>query len=109
MSNHHRHTIVDQFSKQAVYFVELPGHAEATALFLDTAGVGPGDRVLDVACGAGAVAIAAAGIASDVVGIDLTPTMIENARGQRAQSSRTNLAWAVGDMARLPFTSGAFD
>ncbi len=105
----HSRQVVDQFSRQAVYFAKLPGHEDATALFLRMAGVSAADDVLDVACGAGTVACAAARVARRVEGIDLTPAMIERAAALQAEVGLANLAWHVGDVARLPFPAEQFD
>lgn len=105
----HNRQVVDQFSRQAVYFAKLPGHEDATGLLLRMAGVTAADAVLDVACGAGAVACAAARTARHVTGIDLTPAMIERAAALQAEAGLTNLTWQVGDVARLPFPDGRFD
>ena len=69
-------TVVEQFSLQAATFARLPAHEEATELLLDLAGVAAGMEVLDVGCGPGVVACAAARRARRVAGIDLTPAMI---------------------------------
>jgi SAM-dependent methyltransferase len=65
----------------------------------------PGDRVLDVAGGAGAHAsrlVRAAGVT--VVGVDIAEGMVR----QRLEDEL--LPWnAVGDMEALPFATGAFD
>ena len=107
--NQHNRQVIDQFSRQAVYFAKLPGHEEATQLLLRMAGVTAADEVLDVACGAGAVACAAAGVARQVTGIDLTPAMIERATSLQAERGLENLEWHVGDVARLPFRADRFD
>ena len=107
--NQHNKQVVDQFSKQAVYFAKLPGHEEATQLLIQLAEVTGADEVLDVACGAGAVACAAARVAGHVVGIDLTPAMIERAASLQAELGPTNIRWHVGDVARLPFQADQFD
>jgi ubiquinone/menaquinone biosynthesis C-methylase UbiE len=101
--------VVDQFSRQAVYFAKLPGHEEATQLLIRMAEVGATDEVLDVACGAGAVACATARVARRVTGIDLTPAMIERACALQAELCLSNVEWHVGDVARLPFPAGQFD
>ena len=44
------------------------------------AGVQSGQRVLDVACGTGVVAITAARMGANVIGLDLTPELLERAR-----------------------------
>jgi ubiquinone/menaquinone biosynthesis C-methylase UbiE len=74
-TNQHNQQVVDQFSRQAVYFARLPGHEQATQLLLRMAEIAAAHEVLDVACGAGSVACAAARVARQVTGIDLTPAM----------------------------------
>jgi ubiquinone/menaquinone biosynthesis C-methylase UbiE len=105
-----RRLILDQFTRQAVPFAEMPAHSndEANRLLIDLAGVGPGDTVLDVACGPGLVACTLAGVARHVTGIDLTPAMIEQARARQRSKGLTNLTWVVGDAVPLPFPDAAF-
>ena len=67
---------------------------------------GSADTVLDVACGTGVVAAAAAervGPTGAVTGVDINPGMI--AVAARTQGVR----WAQADAARLPFPDGGFD
>jgi ubiquinone/menaquinone biosynthesis C-methylase UbiE len=45
----------------------------------------PGQRLLDVACGTGAVAELAAATGAEVVGVDIAPALIEQARDRAAQ------------------------
>jgi ubiquinone/menaquinone biosynthesis C-methylase UbiE len=74
---------------------------------LDAAGVEQGQRVLDVACGTGVVARAAAarvGPSGSVVGVDLSEAMLAVAR-----RVRPDLTWRQGDAAALPFGDGDFD
>lgn len=104
--------VVDQFTRQAASFARLPSHEASTQLLLDMAGVGAGGNVLDVACGPGMVACAAAarvGNAGQVTGIDLTPAMIGQARALQAKLGLSNLDWHVGEAAALPFDAGRFD
>jgi ubiquinone/menaquinone biosynthesis C-methylase UbiE len=105
-----RRLVLDQFTRQAVPFAEMPAHSndEANRLLIDTAGVGPQDTVLDVACGPGLVACALAEVARHVTGIDLTPAMIEKARERQRARGLTNLTWLVGDAVPLPFADAAF-
>ena len=107
--NQHAGQIVDQFSRQANYFAKLPGHEEATQLLIRMAGISATDEVLDVACGAGALACVAARVARQVTGIDLTPAMIERAAALQAELLLPNMAWHVGDGSRLPFPANQFD
>jgi ubiquinone/menaquinone biosynthesis C-methylase UbiE len=60
-----------------------------------------GARVLDVACGTGAVAIEAAMLgASEVVGVDLTPAMLEEA-SRRAAQAQVAVRWEQGSFTEL--------
>ncbi|HEY7034672.1 MAG TPA: methyltransferase domain-containing protein [Thermomicrobiales bacterium] len=71
------------------------------------AGVGTGDRVLDVACGTGIVARTAAdrvGATGRVVGLDLNPGMLAV-----AARVRPDLDWRQGDAAALPFPAASFE
>ena len=101
--------VVEQFTRQAASFTRLPSHEESTGLLLDMAGIGAGSEVLDVACGPGMVACAAAKRAGRVLGIDLTPAMIDQAMLLQAKLGLRNLAWRIGEAAALPFESGRFD
>lgn len=105
-----RQLILDQFTRQAVPFSEMHARddAEVHRLLIGTAGIGPEDEVLDVACGPGLVACEVAKAARHVTGIDLTPAMIEQARGRQHALGLTNLTWAVGDAQPLPFPDGSF-
>ena len=73
------------------------------------AGVRAGERVLDVACGTGCVARAAArrvGAGGTVVGLDLNEGMLAVAR---RVSAGAPIEWREGDAASLPFPDGSFD
>lgn len=65
----------------------------------------PADRVLDVGCGTGAASRTAAGTAESVVGVDLSPEMIRQARSLAGAS---NLRFEIADAGRLPFDDGSF-
>jgi ubiquinone/menaquinone biosynthesis C-methylase UbiE len=108
-TNQHNQQVVDQFSRQAVYFAKLPGHEDATQLLLRMAEIATAHEVLDVACGAGSVACAAARVARQVTGVDLTPAMIERATALQAERGLSNMQWQVGDVSRLPFSADQFD
>lgn len=68
----------------------------------------PGDRVLDVAAGAGNAAIPAAEAGARVVASDLTPELLET--GQREAERRgTTLEWREADAEDLPFADNEFE
>jgi len=61
----------------------------ARALLVDRLRPRPGERILDVACGTGGLALelaAAVGPAGEVLGIDLSQAMVDAATAQDAQS-----------------------
>jgi SAM-dependent methyltransferase len=105
-----RRLIVEQFTKQAVPFSEMPHHndEDTNRLVIETAGISPEDTVLDVACGPGLITCAVARIARHVTGIDITPAMIEEARKRQQATGLTNLDWRVGDVTPLPFATSSF-
>jgi SAM-dependent methyltransferase len=72
------------------------------------AGVRSGQRVLDVACGSGVVAVTAARLGACVCGIDLTPQLIERAR-ENARLAEVEIDFREGDAEQLPFEDSRFD
>jgi len=77
-------------------------------LVVERAGAGPGQALLDVATGSGNVAIPAALGGAQVIGLDLTPKLLEAARG-RAASAGLEITFIEGDAEELPFEDGSFD
>ena len=71
-------------------------------------GVGPGQRVLDVAAGTGNVALRAAAAGADVVASDLTPESLATGE-RRAREAGIALEWVVADAQALPFADASFD
>ena len=82
--------------------------AELGPRLVAAAGIGPGDRVLDVGAGSGNVAIPAALAGADVVASDLTPDLLETGR-QHAEKVGATLRWEEGDAEHLPYADGEFD
>ena len=71
-----------------------------------------GERVLDVGCGGGLDALVAA-IAvqpgGDVVGVDMTPEMIERANEAKAMLPDAHARFELANAERLPFPDASFD
>ena len=67
-----------------------------------------GDTVLDVACGPGIVACELAKFVSHITGIDITPSMIEQAKQMQKERKLDNMSWRIGDILTLPFTDSSF-
>lgn len=91
------------------HFIPFELATSATAANLVTfAGVQAGQRVLDVGCGTGVVAITARRRGAQVTGVDLTPELLKRAR-ENAAVAHVEIEWHEGDVESLPFGDGAFD
>jgi SAM-dependent methyltransferase len=75
---------------------------------VDAAGIGPGDRVLDVAAGSGNAAIPAALAGGLVTASDLTPELLEAGRAAAARAG-AQVEWREADAEALPFADASFD
>jgi arsenite methyltransferase len=72
----------------------------------------PGERVLDLGCGAGTDSLVAAqmvGPEGHVTGIDMTPEMLEKARASAAAMGVDNVEFVESEAERLPFADESFD
>jgi ubiquinone/menaquinone biosynthesis C-methylase UbiE len=87
---------------------EAPLVPVSTAIF-EAASLRTGESVLDVGCGAGATTVEAArmvGPAGRVVGLDISPEMIDAAR---RRSDAVNIEWLVADAGENDLPTQAFD
>ena len=72
----------------------------------------PGERVLDLGCGAGTDTLVAAqmvGPDGHVTGIDMTPEMLSRARAASLEIGVANVEFVESEAERLPFPDGSFD
>ena len=86
--------------------------AEATELMLDVARIGPGNRVLDVAAGAGGQTIAAArrtGPEGAVLATDISEKILDFAARRALDEGLSNVATRVMDGEALEVAPGSFD
>src|SRR4051812_43014442 len=70
--------------------------------------VSKGERVLDIGCGTGNAALAAAELGAHAVGVDFEPKLLAIAR-ERAQEADLEVEFIEGEAAELPFLDGEFD
>jgi ubiquinone/menaquinone biosynthesis C-methylase UbiE len=70
---------------------------------------GASDRVVDLACGPGTLALEFAKQVRWVYGVDLTPAMLTRARSTAVAERLQNLAFTLGDAQALPFADGSLD
>jgi SAM-dependent methyltransferase len=111
MSDTHRLQILDQFTRQAVPFntAAVITNERPLQMLLGATGPKPGDTVLDVACGGGIVACAFAPHVRHVIGTDLTPAMLAQARRLAADRRLVNVTFESGDAASLPYPDATFN
>jgi arsenite methyltransferase len=72
----------------------------------------PGERVLDLGCGAGTDSLVAAqmvGEQGQVTGIDMTLPMLAKARAAAAELRATNVEFIESEAEQLPFPNESFD
>lgn len=126
------------FGEEYLLFDEHPGTDREVAFIQKVMGLSPSHRLLDVGCGYGRHAIRLARQGIQVVGFDLSPTLLGEARNRQAAEARRQvkagrtgrtpsrrhqgrvegkeadapgrmrLRWVRGDVRSLPF-DGAFD
>ncbi len=86
-------------------------NARNSRMVIELAKVKPGESVLDVACGTGAITLTAhtyAGPTGKVYGVDASPEMIETAKKKAARSA-PGVVFQLGLAEKLDFPDGTFD
>jgi ubiquinone/menaquinone biosynthesis C-methylase UbiE len=77
-------------------------------VLVEATGIGPGERVLDVAAGSGNISIPAAKTGARVISSDLTPELLARSQARAAEEGVTmQLREANAEL--LPFADGEFD
>ena len=103
--NHHAsHGGFSGVSGLMAAFRFLSGREEAARLAIELAGLGRGDRLVDIGCGPGTAAHAAHELGAEVVGVDPATVMLRVAR-LRWFRDRTS-SWRVGTAESVPVADG---
>lgn len=101
------HSAADTYDAEANGFWEVTGRRT-----IDRLRLARGARVLDLPCGSGASALAAAravGPEGRVVGVDLAPGLLELARAKASRESLGNTEFVLADMRSTGFADAGFD
>lgn len=91
---------------------EPPVWERHACALVDRLSLPPGAAVLEVGCGSGAAALAAAravGPAGRVIGVDVDEPLLRRARDRAHALGLRHVDFLRADFARLPFPDGAFD
>ena len=99
-----------QFGERAGAYVTSPVHASGDdlAALAELVRTRPG-RVLDLGCGGGHVAYAAAAAGGEVVAYDLLPRMLAEVRREAGVRGLSRLTTQEGGAEHMPFADGVFD
>lgn len=79
------------------------------AELVDRIGPTATDRVLDIGCGVGHVAIEASAAGATVIGLDVNRSMLDAAREGSTDYGRAVAHWLQGEATQLPVASDQFD
>jgi ubiquinone/menaquinone biosynthesis C-methylase UbiE len=101
----------EQFDRQAAHYNAQwnAWSREALAWLLENADCQPTDAALDVATGTGFTALAFAPHVQSVIGLDVSPGMLAQARQRAAALGLTNVTFQEGEAENLPFPDAIFD
>jgi ubiquinone/menaquinone biosynthesis C-methylase UbiE len=110
MSASHETLVQDQFDRQVGHYLASSAMADQGMIraILTAAPIRPGQRVLDVACGAGFLLRAYRQAGAEVWGADLSAAMLR-AAGMTLGASVSPHHLVQADAARLPFDPDSFD
>ena len=100
----------DIYSRGGVQAEIFRARQERALSWIDSLGLAPGSRVLEIGCGAGFMAVALAQRGFCVHAIDSAESMIELARQHAEEAGVTDqLSASIGDVYALAFEDGSFD
>jgi len=107
----HNQLIQQEFTRQAQAYAANPTISDDDWVLRLIQAVQPSaqDRVLEIACGPGYVAMAFARFARQVVGIDLTEAPLTIAEATRLERGLDNVRFEKGDGSQLSFADASFD
>jgi len=87
---------------------ERVGDQLLPAVAVERAALSPGERVLDLGCGTGGAALAAAALGARATGVDPAPRLIEEARAAAAARG-LDATFVLGEAAALPLAEASVD
>jgi len=110
--NDYKQQVTEFFNRRTAYDEEGPRHPREANLLLESVQLQKGQRILDVATGTGLVAIPAAqkvGSEGHVVGVDMSPGILYQARQKIEAAGLQNIDLIEADADYINFSDGSFD
>lgn len=105
-------TVVDTYTRASDHFDALPFWHHFGRRTVDLLAPVPGSAIVDLFCGTGASALPAAqavGAAGSVLGVDLTPALVEVARVNAARAGLTWARFEAADVTTLELPAASVD
>ena len=102
----------EQFLRQASAYAALVNAQPQFSLpdpLIELMSLRSSQRVLDVGCGSGQLAVAIAPRVAEVMGVDLTPAMLAEAQAHAQAAGVVNVRWQVADSVALLVKDANFD
>ncbi|WP_016950299.1 class I SAM-dependent methyltransferase [Anabaena sp. PCC 7108] len=111
--DNYKQQIIELFNSRTAYDQEKGSqHPREASLLLESVRIQQGQKILDIATGTGLVAIPAAlkvGSEGYVIGVDMSPGMLNQAREKFAVAGLQNIEFVEADAEYLNFNDGSFD
>lgn len=104
--------IAETFNQRKNYDNEGDLHHKLARRLVEYAGVKPGEKIVDMATGTGLVAIAASNIIGKrgkIIGIDISPGMLERAKSKIEIGKINNIEIRLGDVESVELPGNSFD
>jgi len=81
---------------------------DANTVRLVSSFLSAGERILDLGCGYGRIAIPLAQAGYEVVGLDISKLMLDEA-ARRSATAGTHIEWIQADLCHIPLSESSFD
>jgi ubiquinone/menaquinone biosynthesis C-methylase UbiE len=110
--NNYKQAIADSYDRRSQTYDNSKWHVQICQQLLNYSQVNSGQSVLDIGTGTGHLAIAAAQIVGDrgqVIGVDISAKMLEQAQNKLNASSFRNVDLQLADAETLNYPSNYFD
>ncbi|MEB3180930.1 MAG: methyltransferase domain-containing protein [Nostocaceae cyanobacterium] len=110
--NEYKQQIADLYNRRSHTYDNGDWHPRIAHRLVEHANILQGQQVLDIATGTGMVAIEAAqlvGLEGRVVGVDISPGMLAQARHKVEMLGLSNIEFQLADAEALSFPDNSFD